>query len=117
MLYWKQQIISLLRDSSIEKCLLREFSRHAPGRDCSILLDAFKNYFSSNNPAFEQNWFLFPNGVTVVISREGIVFTPPSNATEEISSDCEYSQWAVCERITRDKWHRIFLGKYPDIED
>jgi hypothetical protein len=117
MIYWKQQVVSILRDPLMETTLIKEFQRHAPGRDCSILLDAFKNYFSHTNPGFEQNWYLFPNGVKVTISREGILFKAPKESAQEVLDDAEYSQWLVCERLTKDRWSRVFLGKYPDIED
>jgi len=116
-MFWKNQIVSLLRNKSIETCLAREFSRHSPARDTSILIDAFKNYFSTNNPGFEHNWFTFDNGCTVTISREGIYFTCADTSPQDTKENVEYSQWIICEKITKQIWLRTFIGKYPDISD
>lgn len=116
-MFWKTQIISLLRNKSIEKCLLKEFMRHSPSKDTSIVLDALRNYFSSNNPGFEHNWFTFDDGCTLTISREGIYFSAPSDAKEEVKEDAEYSQWIICEKVTKNTWLRTFIGKYPDVDD
>ena len=115
--FWKTQVIAILRLPSIEKTLLKEFSRHSPHKECSIVLDALKNYFSSNNPGFEHNWFQFDNGVTFVISREGMFFKPPENPSNQVLEDIEYSQWILAEKITKPVWLRTFMGKFPDIED
>jgi|LauGreDrversion4_2_1035121.scaffolds.fasta_scaffold14805_8 hypothetical protein len=115
--YWKQQVIQMLRINTFESTLLKEFSRHSPNKDCSIILDAFKNYFSSSNPGFEHNWFTFDNGVTFTISKEGMLFALPSDATEDIKDDAEYSQWIISEKITKPLWLRVFMGKFPDIQD
>ncbi len=116
-MFWKTQIISLLRNKVIEKCLLKEFSRHSPNKDTSIVLDAFKNYFSSTNPGFEHNWFTFDNGCTLTISREGIYFRAPEDSSNEVKEDVEYSQWIICEKVSKNIWLRTFIGKYPDISD
>ena len=117
MLYWKQQVVAMLRDETLVKLLVKEFTRHSPTKDCSIIIDAFQNYFSSANPGFEHNWFTFDNKVTFTISREGMVFTAPSDATESAKEDAEYSQWLICDKITKELWLRVFLGQFPDIED
>jgi hypothetical protein len=117
MLYWKQQVVAMLRDASLEKLLVKEFNRHSPNKDCQIVLDAFQNYFSSSNPGFEHNWFQFDNGVTFTVSREGMHFKAPLGADEEVLEEAEYSQWKLCGKITRDIWLRVFLGVFPEIED
>lgn len=116
-MFWKTAVVSILRDPTIERALVREFNRHSPGKDCSIVLEALKNYFSNANPGFEHNWFTFDDQCTVTISREGVYFSVPSNVTQETKENCEYSQWIICEKITQNTWLRTFLGRYPAIED
>ena len=116
MLRWRVNLAEILKDPLVEKAILAQIRAHDDNPNAWVVLDAFQKYFSPKNKGCESNFFEFKDGSQLKISREGVIWKPPSNSTSQKEDDCAYSTWYIAQRIGKVRWLLTFLSPFPDDE-
>lgn len=114
LLKWRQSLHRILRSEDFQRVFLAEVRRHDPSENSWVVLDAFQKFFSTKNPSAEENFFIFQDKSCVTISREGIKWTPPEEATQKLVEDCDYSTWRVAQAVGERAWQLTFLAPFPE---
>jgi hypothetical protein len=107
---WKKYVsLVLSQPSSDRDAILSIVDSHAPGRDNSILLEAFSNFFSKSNVAAEHQCFTLRDGTILDISREGIYILDEHRALSPSVLD---SNIAIHNVVGPSNWALNFYGKF-----
>lgn len=79
-----------------------------PGRDASILVGAFCNYFSMKNPDFGPNYWAFPKKrCQLLVDYSGVYIS----GDDELA--CRRYNVRIAKSAGRDLWVRTFLSPFP----
>lgn len=107
---WKKYVSMLLSEPSRDReAILSIVDSHAPGRDNSILLEAFSNFFCKSNTAAEHQCFTLRDGTILDISREGIYILDENRA---LSISVLDSNIAIHNVVGPANWALYFYGKF-----
>lgn len=109
MVTWRRNIFKILQDRQVKESLLFCIQKYDPNPYSWVIIEAFKSFFNPKNTNNQGNYFEFPNGATLTISRRGIAFQNPNNP-----EDAEYLTWYVAQRVGKEKWLCTFLTPFPE---
>ena len=113
MLRWRVNLSEILKDSKVEAAILAQIKAHDDNPNAWVVLDAFKKYFSAKNEGCNSNFFVFKDGSTLKISREGVIWSAPEGSDSEKSWESSYSTWYIAQRIGKTMWSKTFLSPFP----
>ncbi len=107
---WKKYVSGLLGQPSEDRdAILSVVDRHATGRNNSILLEAFSNFFSKSNVAAEHQCFTLRDGTILDISREGIYIL---DADRAIAASVLDSNITIHNIVGPSNWALNFYGRF-----
>ena len=86
--------------------------RHCPeGSDPTLLLAAFKNYYSQKNPDFGANhWYFNTAKLLVKTDTKGIRYC---RYVQDQETDVPELTKEIAQAIGRERWAKTFLSPYP----
>lgn len=106
---WQSGVVWLFNNPAFLEQLREVIGEVAlPGRDPSVLVSAFCNYFSLKNPNFGPNYWDFPNTrVKLVVDYAGVYVS----GSDDIR--CRKLNVRLAKSSGRDLWVRTFLSPFP----